>query len=147
MRRVVQSLCNGLIRRSIQLRALYRHAAARVSEPGLRTVLDEEAQSLSLVVAALQQQIRSHEGVPAHRCRMLGAMRYRFETLWPRGDDVWIRLLARHERNLLRSFERAIARVGVDDKEMTAALNRQLPRLRSIDMDMHSLAKAIGIGR
>ena len=140
-----QHLCNGLIRRSIELRALYRHAATQVGEPGLRTVLDEEAQSLSLVIAALQQQIRSHEGTPATRRRVLGAMRYRLDALLPHSDDAWIRLLARHEQSLLRSFERAIDRVGANDAEMGAELHRQLPRLHSIDLDMHSLAKAIGV--
>jgi uncharacterized protein (TIGR02284 family) len=141
----IQHLCNGLIRRSIELHALYRHAAVRVSEPGLRTVLDEEAQSLSLVIAELQIQIRSHEGTPATRRRMFGAVRHRFNALMPRNDDQWIRLLARHERMLLRSFERAIARLGPGD--MTSELHRQLPRLHSIDLDMHSLAKAVGVGR
>jgi uncharacterized protein (TIGR02284 family) len=140
----VQYLCNGLIRRSIELRALYRHAATQVSEPGLRTVLDEEAQSLTLVIAELQAQIRSHEGTPATRRRMLGVVRYGFDTLVPHSDDAWIRLLARHEQNLLRSFERVIARVGSGD--MSAELHRQLPRLHSIDLDMHSLAKAVGVG-
>ena len=140
----VQHLCNGLIRRSIELRALYRHAAMRVSEPGLRTVLDEEAQSLTLVIAELQAQIRNHEGTPATRRRMVGAVRQGFDALIPRTDDAWIRLLARHEQSLLRSFERVIARVGPSD--MSAELHRQLPRLHSIDLDMHSLAKAVGFG-
>jgi uncharacterized protein (TIGR02284 family) len=140
----IQHLCNGLIRRSIELRTLYRHAATRLSEPGLRTVLDEEAQSLSLVIDELQAQIRSHEGSPATRRRMLGAMRCHFDVLMPHSDDAWIRLLARHEQNLLRSFERVIAQIG--PSEMKAELHRQLPRLHSIDLDMHSLAKAIGVG-
>jgi uncharacterized protein (TIGR02284 family) len=142
----IQHLCNGLIRRSIELRALYRHAAAQVGEPGLRTVLDEEAQSLSLVIAELQEQIRNHEGTPATRRRMLSGVRYRFDTLMPRSDDAWIRVLARHEQSLLRSFERVIDRVGANDPEMKAELHRQLPRLHSIDLDMHSLAKAVGVG-
>jgi len=140
----IHYLCNGLIRRSIELRALYRHAATRVSEPGLRTVLDEEAQSLNLVIAELQAQIRHHEGTPATRRRAFGAVRYHFDVLIPHSDDAWIRLLARHEQNLLRSFERVIARVGPND--MRAELHRQLPRLHSIDLDMHSLAKAVGVG-
>lgn len=143
----VQHLCNGLIRRSIELRALYCHAAAQVTEPGLRTVLNEEAQSLNLVVTELQEQVRRHEGIPATRRRMLGAVRHRFDASVPRSDDAWIRLLARHEQNLLRSFERVIDRVGASDLEMQAELHRQLPRLHSIDLDMHSMAKAIGIGQ
>ncbi|RUL76876.1 DUF2383 domain-containing protein [Dyella choica] len=125
---------------------MYRRASTQVGEPGLRTVLDEEAQSLSLVIAALQDQIRSHEGTPATRRRVLGAVRYRFDAMLPRSDDAWIRLLARHEQSLLRSFERVITRVGAGDVEMKAELHRQLPRLHSIDLDMHSLAKAIGVG-
>jgi uncharacterized protein (TIGR02284 family) len=139
-------LCNGLIRRSIELRALYRHAAAQVSEPGLRTVLDEEAQSLTQVIAELQAQMRSSDGTPVTRSRMLGVARRRFDT-WllrsiPRSDDAWIRMLARHEQGLLRAFERVLARVAPG--EVTTALHRQLPRLQSIHLDMHSLAKAAG---
>ncbi|GAB2587950.1 PA2169 family four-helix-bundle protein [Dyella jejuensis] len=141
----IQHLCNGLIRRSIELRALYRHAADQVSEPGLRTVLDEEAQSLALVIAELQAQMRSHDGTPATRSRMIGAARQRFDALltrnMPRSDDAWIRLLARNEQALLRIFERVLSRVA--PSEMTTALNRQLPRLQSIHLDMHSLAKAV----
>lgn len=142
----VQQLCNGLIRRSIELRALYCHAATRVTEPGLRTVLDEEAQSLGLVITELQDQIRTHEGAPATRRRMFGTVRYRFDVLMPRSDDDWIRVLARQEQSLLRSFERVIDRMGANDPDMKAELHRQLPRLHSIDLDMHSLAKAVGVG-
>jgi molybdopterin synthase catalytic subunit len=94
----------------------------------------------------LQEQIRSHEGTPATRRRMFSAVRHRFDALMPRGDDAWIRVLASHEQSLLRSFERVIDRVGASDPEMKAELHRQLPRLHSIDLDMHSLAKAIGVG-
>jgi uncharacterized protein (TIGR02284 family) len=139
-------LCNGLIRRSIELRALYRHAAAQVSEPGLRTVLDEEAQSLDQVIAELQAQMRHHALEPATRSRLTGLVRQRFDALlvrgMPRGDDAWIRLLARKEQRLLKAFERALSRVVLG--EMNATLHRQLPRLQSIDLDMHSLAKAVG---
>lgn len=139
-------LCNGLIRRSIALRALYCHAAAQVSEPGLRTVLSEEAQSLEAVIAELQTQMRQHDSTPATRSGMLGAARQRFDS-WlvrgmPRSDDAWIRLLARNEQALLRAFERALGRPSTGD--MTATLHRQLPRLQSIHLDMHSLAKAVG---
>lgn len=139
-------MCNGLIRRSIELRALYRHAAAHVNEPGLRTVLDEEAQSLTEVIAELQAQMRKHANAPATRSRVIGAARQRFDALlvrgMPRTDDAWIRLLARREQVVLRAFERALNRVALGD--MTAVLHRQLPRLQSIDLDMHSLAKAVG---
>ena len=141
-----RDLCNGLIRRSIELRALYRHAAAQVSEPGLRTVLGEEAQSLDAVIAELQTQMRRHDRTPATRSRIIGAARHRLDT-WlvrgmPRSDDAWIRLLARHEQGLLRAFERVLGRISAGD--MTSTLHRQLTRLQSIHLDMHSLAKAVG---
>ncbi len=109
-------LCNGLIRRSIELRALYRHAAAQVNEPGLRSVLDEEAQSLNEVIAELQAQMRRSDSTPVTRSRMIGVARRRLD-LWllrgiPRSDDAWIRLLARHEQSLLRAFERVLVRVA-----------------------------------
>jgi uncharacterized protein (TIGR02284 family) len=139
-------LCNGLIRRSIELRALYRHAAMQVSEPGLRTVLDEEAQSLDQVIAELQAHMRKHAVEPATRSRVIGLATQRFDALLvrgiPRGDDAWIRLLARKEQHLLKAFERALGRVAMG--ETNATLHRQLPRLQSIDLDMHSLAKAVG---
>jgi uncharacterized protein (TIGR02284 family) len=139
-------LCNALIRRSIELRALYRHAAAQVSEPGLRTVLNEEAQSLTEVISALQTQLRSHAIAPATRSRVIGNVRQRLDA-WlvrgmPRTDDAWIRLLARNEESLLHAFERVLSRI--EPGEMTATLHRQLPRLQSIHLDMHSLAKAVG---
>lgn len=141
----IQRLCNGLIRRSIELRALYRYAALRVSEPGLRTVLEEEAQSLGQVIDELQAQMRSHDGTPATRRRVIGAARQRFDALLPRNDDAWIRLLAHSEQQLMRVFERALAKLAPGD--MATALHRQLPRLHSIHLDMHSLAKAVGVGQ
>lgn len=141
-----QHLCNGLIRRSIELRALYRHAAAQVSEPGLRTVLHEEAQSLAQVIDALQTQLRNHAITPATRSRLIERARQRLDALlsrgMPRSDDAWIRLLARHEESLLFAFERALNRIAPD--EMTTTLHRQFARLQSIHLDMHSLAKAVG---
>ena len=61
---VSPSTCNGLIRRSIDLRRLYRHAAA-ACEPGLRVVLNENVQSLDRLELAdaldrrLQQECRA----------------------------------------------------------------------------------------
>jgi uncharacterized protein (TIGR02284 family) len=139
-------LCNGLIRRSIELRALYRHASTQVSEPGLRTVLDEEAQSLDQVIAELQAQMRRHAVTPATRSRLISAFWQRVDALLlrgvPRSDDAWIRVLARSEKRLLRAFKRVLSRV--EPGEVTSAMHRQLPRLQSIDLDMHSLAKALG---
>jgi uncharacterized protein (TIGR02284 family) len=141
-----QHLCNALIRRSIELRALYCHAATQVSEPGLRTVLDEEAQSLSEVISALQTQLRHHAITPATRSRVTGNVRRHLDALllrgMPRSDDAWIRVLARNEERLLLAFERVLSRI--EPGEMTTTLHRQLPRLQSIHLDMHSLAKAVG---
>lgn len=141
-----QHLYNRLIRRSIELRALYCHAATQVNEPGLRTVLGEEAQSLDQVVAELQAQLRKHDVTAATRSRVVSAARQRLDA-WllrgiPRSDDAWIRLLSRHEQRLLKAFERTLRQIAVGD--MNSALHRQLPRLQSIDLDMHSLAKAVG---
>jgi hypothetical protein len=42
------STCNALIRRSIDLRRLYRHAAT-ACEPGLRMVLNDNVHTLDLL--------------------------------------------------------------------------------------------------
>lgn len=139
-----QHLCNALIRRSIELRALYQHAAAEVNEPGLRSVLDENAQVLEQLITELQAQIRVLAGLPATRSRWIGTARRRLDTLLrgvPRSDDAWIRVLAREEAALLHAFERALT---VESGAMAPTLHRQLPRLNAIHSDMHSLARAVG---
>jgi len=141
----IQHPCNGLIRRSIELRALYCHAATRVNEPGLRTVLEEEAQSLSEIIGELQAHLRSRDGTPATRCGVIGTARQQWDNLLPRNDDAWIRVLAQQEQKLLHAFERVLTKVT--SSETAAALHRQLLQLRSIDLDMHSLAQAIGVVR
>jgi hypothetical protein len=98
------------------------------------------------VINALQMQLRNHAIEPATRSRIVERARQRLDALllrsMPRSDDAWIRLLARHEENLLLAFERVLNRI--EPGEMTATLHRQLPRLQSIHLDMHSLAKAVG---
>jgi uncharacterized protein (TIGR02284 family) len=139
-----QRLCNALIRRSIELRALYLHAAVEVNEPGLRSVLNENAQALEHLIAELQAQIRVLAGLPATRSHWMGTARRRFDTLlrgMPRSDDAWIRVLAREEAALLHAFERALT---VESGDMAPTLHRQLPRLNAIHSDMHSLARAVG---
>ena len=135
-----QSIYNAMIRRSIDLRRLYRHAAASC-EPGLSMVLRENAQTLDLLIADLQAQLRAVGGRPYEHGSWRGAAR-RYASGWlvrtaARRDSAWIRALAHHESALLRAFEQAIAALPA---ESALALRRQLPRLNSIHMDMGSLA-------
>lgn len=138
---VPHSPCNTLIRRSIDLRALYRDAAAQASEPGLRAVLGENAAALDALVADLQAQVLDAGGEPAVRGRLGGGMhRYWVEWLLPDGarrDQAWIRYLANCEVDLLHAFERGIGQASGD---AARALRKQLPRLQGIHLDMHSLA-------
>ena len=137
---VSASICNALIRRSIDLRQLYCHAAA-ACEPGQRVVLGENAQTLSLLIADLQAQQRAAERQPRLRGSWRGVL-WRYITGWlvratPRPESAWIRALVHHETALLRAFEQAIAAAPANS---ALALRRQLPRLRGIHLDMHSLA-------
>jgi uncharacterized protein (TIGR02284 family) len=135
-----QSTYNTLIRRSIDLRRLYRHAAASC-EPGLRMVLGENAQTLDLLIADLQAQLRACGGKPYEHGSWRGAAR-RYAAGWlvhtaARRDSAWIRALGHHESALLQAFEQAIAALPA---ESALVLRRQLPRLRGIHLDMGSLA-------
>lgn len=138
----VQSIYNRLIRRSIDLRQLYRHAA-RECEPGLRMVLAENAQTLDQLVIELQAHI--HES--GLQLRPRGSWRgvlHRYFSGWlmraaPRRDNAWIHALGYREQLLLGLFEDAIA---VAPPESTTLLRKQLPRLRAIHMDMHYLGGA-----
>ena len=138
-----QSLYNALIRRSIDLRALYRDAAAQAQEPGLQVVLDENAGTLDLLVSELQEQVRRLHATPTTHGRLGGdARRQLVEWLLPatqRRDDAWIERLAGREAALLQAFEQTIARAPTD---MALVLRRLLPRLQGIHLDMHGLARA-----
>lgn len=137
------SLYNGLIRRSIDLRGLYRHAAVQAQEPGLRVVLEENASALDLLIADLQAQVRQGGSTPASRGRLGGgARRQLLEWLLPavpHRDQGWIARLAHSEQALLHAFERSIQQAPA---EVALALRRQMPRLQGIHLDMHSLARA-----
>lgn len=137
------SLYNGLIRRSIDLRGLYRHAAVQAQEPGLRVVLEENASALDLLIADLQAQVRQGGSTPATRGRLGGgARRQLLEWLLPavpQRDQGWIARLAHSEQALLHAFERSIQQAPA---EVALALRRQMPRLQGIHLDMHSLARA-----
>jgi len=133
------SACNALIRHSIDLCRLYRHAAT-ACEPGLRMVLNDNAHTLDLLVADLQAQLRDRGARPCRHGSWRGAVR-RHLAGWlmraaARRDSAWIRLLAHDESGLLRRFEQAIA---AGPAESALVLRRQLPRLRGIHLDMHSL--------
>ncbi|MDE1894053.1 MAG: hypothetical protein KGJ96_09180 [Xanthomonadaceae bacterium] len=135
-----QAACNALIRRSIDLGQLYRHAAA-ASEPGMRLVLNDNAQTLDLLIADLQAQLRAAGGKPHGGGSWRGAVQCRLAAwllrLAARPEGAWLRLLAHRESALLHRFERAIAALPT---ETARGLMRQLPRLHGIHMDMHSLA-------
>jgi Domain of unknown function (DUF2383). len=137
---LVPSTCNALIRRSIDLRQLYRRATT-ACEPGLRMVLNENMQTLDLLIADLQAQLRARDSKPSVHGTWRGAIR-RYLTSWlvhaaHNRDNAWIRALAHQESALLHAFEQAIADAPA---ESGLALRRQLPRLRGIHLDMHSLA-------
>jgi hypothetical protein len=59
----------------------------------------------------------------------------------PHSDVLWIRLLARDEAALLRSFERVLAAASSDTAPL---LHRQRPRLDALHRDMCSLSRAVG---
>lgn len=141
---VPSSSFNALIRRSIDLRRLYRCAASSC-EPGLRLVLGENAQTLELVIADLQAQLRVCNGKTCVHGSWRGAAR-RHATGWlvrvtSHRDNVWLRALGHHESELLHAFERAITHAPA---ESALVFRRQLPRLRGIHSDMDSLS---GIAR
>ncbi|BFI94844.1 MAG: hypothetical protein RSP_03540 [Rhodanobacter sp.] len=139
----VHNTRNRLIRRCIDLCRLYRYAAQAVNELGLRAVLGEDAQALASVAAELQRdaeragdQVRSRGSWRAAlRCRLVGST----ARASARHDQAWIQALAQDESALLRAFEKAIADLP---EEAARSLHKQLPRLRSIHLDMHSLAGA-----
>lgn len=142
--RSTRNICNPLIRQGLDLCRLYRHAAKAVREPGLRAVLDEDAQALAAVVCEWQDVVMRSGGEPlrqgswraALRCRLVDGMS-RLET---RRDYAWILALTRDEAGLLQRCERAIAQLPA---EAARPLQQQLPRLRGIDLDMHSLAGSL----
>jgi hypothetical protein len=104
-------------------------------------VLGENAQTLELLIADLQAQLRACGGKPYEHGSWRGAAR-RYAAGWlvhtaPRRDSAWIRALGHHESALLQAFEQAIAALP---PESALVLRRQLPRLRGIHLDMGSLA-------
>ncbi|MHB1057478.1 MAG: DUF2383 domain-containing protein [Rhodanobacter sp.] len=139
-RHLQTSACHALVRRSIDLRQLYRHAA-KACEPGLRMVLNDNVQTLDLLIAELQAQLRA-EGIRSCGSGSWRGVVHRHLAGWllhmaSRRDGAWIRMLTHGESMLLHEFECAIASAP---RATALALRRQLPRLHGIHMDMHSLA-------
>lgn len=138
-----RTTCNRLIRRGIDLCRLYRHAALSVSEPGLRAVLDEDAQAFAALVAELQREVERVGGAPRTRGSWWALPHGRLvdglARLAARPDHAWIHALMREEDAMLQAFERALA--GLPE-ESAQPLRRQLPQLRGIHLDMHNLAGA-----
>lgn len=138
---VTRSTCNQLIRRSIDLCRLYRRAAQAVGEPGLRAVLEEDAQTFAELVADLQHEVRQAGGEPRTHGSWRATLRCRFVEgmahAAARRDNAWIHALAQDEAGLLHAFEQAAAGLPEPSAQL---LRRQLPRLRGIHLDMHSLA-------
>jgi hypothetical protein len=104
-------------------------------------VLGENAQTLDLLIADLQTQLRACGGKPYEHGSWRGAAR-RYAAGWlvhtaARHDSAWIRALGHHESALLQAFEQAITALPA---ESALVLRRQLPRLRGIHLDMGSLA-------
>jgi hypothetical protein len=140
--RVPARLASKLIRRSIELRSMYRLAASQVGEPGLRTVLQENAVTLDQVVNELLAQHKASTHVDQQNPPL--SVSHSLSQWWAthaahHGDGAWIRQLARREAAFLAVFEQAIV---ICDGELELVLRRQMPRLRGIDLDMHGLTKA-----
>lgn len=142
--RAANSVCNDLIRRSIDLRKLYRHAAA-ACEPGLRMVLGENAQTLDQLIADMQAHVLASGETPRLRGSRLGAVKQQAADLLVRvaahRDHAWLHALTHDETALLHAFEDAIAAAPIGS---ALILRRQLPRLRNIHLDMHHLGGTAG---
>jgi uncharacterized protein (TIGR02284 family) len=135
-----QRTYNTLIQRSIDLLQLYRRAAASC-EPGLKMVLDENAQTLDAMITDLQTQLRASGGTPSRSGTVRGSMRRHIAgsltRLASHRDEAWIRELSYGESSLLHAFETVVAGLPPDS---ALALRRQLPRLNGIHLDMDNLA-------
>lgn len=135
-----QATYNAMIQRSIDLLQLYRQAASSC-EPGMKFVLNENAQTLSSMIADMQAQLRDSGGKPKCSGTLRGALRRRLTGSLTRvatnRDAAWLRELAEDESKLLHAFEKVIADLP---PESALALRRQLPRLNGIHLDMDNLA-------
>lgn len=136
-----RSIYEPLIQHSIDLCRLYRRAATAAREPGLRSVLNENAQTLMLVVADLQAQQRRTGEPSRQRGTLRGTLRAQWAAGMPnnasRTDNDWIHALGQYEVRLLHLFERAT--IATAPADVALVLRRQLPRLHGIHLDMHGL--------
>lgn len=143
MERTSIRVVNGLIRRVIADRDLYRHAARGVREPGLRAILEESADSLTAIAGDLQGQVSATGGKPALAGGpMSGVRRTMMDAsvkLSHDPDVTWIRTLEQMEQRLLEAFLRLEASSG--DR---AAVGRHIARLRLLHLDMTNLGGATG---
>ena len=137
-------LFNALIRRGIDDRALYQRALTQVREPGLRALLNENAQALDQLIDDLQAHVRAWNRVPASHGTLVGAIRGAVADIGisrsdqSHRDTAWVRCLARCECALWDRFERHAQRTA--DSEVSNVLHRQLSRLHRVHLDMHCLA-------
>jgi len=134
-----QAVCRDLLRRSIDLRQMYRQAA-RVCEPGLRTVLAENAHTLDLLIVDLHAQACAGSEPSCDQGSWRGSARRQFSA-WliraqARQDRAWLRTLTHQGADLLQVFEDAIGQLPAESARI---LCRQLPRLHAIHQDMHCL--------
>ena len=121
---------------------LYRRGAA-VSEPGLRLILEENAQTLAGLLADLRAASPAIAGwkQKAFSCSDAVCRRVLVGLLHAAGnrESLWLALLARREAALLHAFEHG-ARAA---PPVTARLlERQLRHLRALQRDMHCLMSA-----
>jgi hypothetical protein len=134
-----EPLYDALILRCSQLQHLCARAAWQANEPGLRALLDENAQSLDRVVADLRLQRLELGGAPRRR-NWLIALETRLLARAMRGvpgdDQRWLRLLARREAHLLHLLEQGILLAPPD---AALSLRRLMPRMRGVHLDMHGL--------
>ena len=134
---------NGLIKRVIADRDLYRQAARGVREPGLKVILDESADSLTAIAHELQSQVSAAGGRPATAgSAMNGVRRTMMDAsakLSHDPDVTYIRTLELMERRLLDAFLRLEATSG--DRAM---VGRHIARLRLLHLDMTNLGSASG---
>ncbi len=142
--RSFSSLSGSLQGRTEALLWLYRRAAA-VCEPGLRLILEENAQTLAGVIADLraaslaiakwkQKSLSCSGAVGAHV--LVGLLRVAGNR-----EPLWVAFLARREAALLHAFEHGAKAAP----PVTARLlERQLRHLRALQRDMHCLLSATG---
>ncbi|MET0935139.1 MAG: PA2169 family four-helix-bundle protein [Luteibacter sp.] len=134
---------NGLIRRVIADRDLYRQAAQGVREPGLKAILAESADSLTAIAGELQGEVTATGGRPATAGGpMSGVRRKMVEAsvkLSSDPDVTYIRTLELMERRLLDAFLKLEASSG--DR---AVVGRHIARLRLLHLDMVHMGGATG---